>query len=75
MVDGYGRDERGEDFRGIYRDALSSFLQEFYISCRLGERGRVPSIRHDFQSRHWAAVGCLYCFYNIKVKKICGTSQ
>ena len=57
MVDGYGRDERGEDLRGIYRDALSSFWQEFYISCTLRERGRVPSIRHDFQSNHWAAVG------------------
>ena len=57
MVDGYRRDERGEDLRGIYSDALSSFWQGFYISCTLRERGRAPSIRHDFQSNHWAAVG------------------
>ena len=27
MVDGNGRDERGEDLKGIYRDDLSSFWQ------------------------------------------------
>lgn len=57
MVDGQGRDERGEDIRGIYRDALASFWQEFYISFSLGERGRVPFLRHDFQSEQWTAVG------------------
>ncbi|KAJ7352792.1 hypothetical protein OS493_033853 [Desmophyllum pertusum] len=57
MVDGQGNDERGEDVRGIYRDALSSFWQEFYMSCSLGERGRVPFLRHDFQADEWAAVG------------------
>ena len=56
MVDGHGKDERGEDLKGIYRDALSSFWQEFYVSCTLGERGRVPSIRHDFQSDTWTAI-------------------
>ena len=57
MVDRHGKDERGEDLKGIYRDALSSFWQEFYVSCTLGERGRVPSIRHDFQSDNWTAIG------------------
>lgn len=57
MVDQQGRDERGADVKGIYRDALSSFWQEFYISCTLGERGRVPFLRHDFQSEQWTAVG------------------
>lgn len=57
MVDRQGRDERGNDVRGIYRDALASFWKEFYISCTLGERGRVPFLRHDFQSEQWTAVG------------------
>ena len=57
MVDGQGKDERGVDEKGIYRDALSSFWNEFHISCTLGERGRVPCLRHDFQSEEWAAVG------------------
>lgn len=67
MVDGQGRDERGEDIRGIYRDALASFWQEFYISCSLGERGRVPFLRHDFQSEQWTAVGRIIVkgFYRI----------
>ena len=58
MVDGHGKDERGEDFKGIYQDTLSSFWQEFYVTCKLGERERVPSIiRHDFQGDTWTAVG------------------
>ena len=57
MVDGQGKDERGVDVKGIYRDALSIFWNEFHISCTLGERGRVPCLRHDFQSEEWAAVG------------------
>ena len=66
MVDGHGKDEIGEHLKGIYRDGLSSFWQEFYVSCTLGERGRVPSIRHDFQSDHWTALGVL----SSKVTKI-----
>jgi len=32
LVDGHGKEERGEDLKGIYPDALSSFWQDFYIS-------------------------------------------
>ncbi len=56
MVDEKGNDEKGFDSKGIYRDALSNFWQEFYNSCSLGEQGRVPLLRHDFQSHEWAAV-------------------
>ena len=48
MVDEKGNDEKGFDSKGIYRDALSNFWQEFYNSCSLGEWGRVPFLRHDF---------------------------
>lgn len=58
MVDSRGNDEMGEDVKGIYRDVLACFWQEFYISCTLGERERVPaSLRHDFQCNEWTAVG------------------
>lgn len=57
MVNGNGRDERGEDLKKIYCDALSSFWQDVYVSYTLGERGRVPFIRHDFLSEQWAALG------------------
>lgn len=57
MVDSRGNDEMGEDVKGIYRDVLACFWQEFYIACTLGERERVPSLRHDFQCNEWTAVG------------------
>ena len=56
MVDQRGQDERGEDVRGVYRDAIGCFWQEFYNSC-LGEEERVPNLRHDFQSSEWTAIG------------------
>jgi len=57
MVDVKGNDERGVDIGGVYRDAISCFWQEFYDSSTLGERERVPSLRHDFQSNEWSAIG------------------
>mgnify|MGYP001794375031 CR=1 FL=1 len=56
MVDVQGNAEKGVDWKGIYRDALANVWQEFYISCCLGERERVPFLRHDFQSDEWKAV-------------------
>lgn len=57
MIDTKGNDESGVDAGGIYRDAISCFWQEFNDSSTLGERERVPSLRHDFQSSEWSAVG------------------
>lgn len=56
MVDARGNDEMGLDAKGIYRDAISCFWQEFYNTCTLGERERVPALRHDFQLNEWTAV-------------------
>lgn len=42
---------------GVYRDAISCFWQEFNDSSTLGESERVPSLRHDFQSNEWSAIG------------------
>ncbi len=49
MVDSRGNDEMGLDLRGIYRDAISCFWQEFYNTRTIGERERVPALRHGFQ--------------------------
>ena len=57
MVDAKGNDERGVDAGGVYRDAISCFWQEFNDSSTLGERETVPSLRHDFQSNEWSAIG------------------
>ena len=57
MVDAKGNDERGVDVSGVYRDAISCFWQEFNDSSTLGERERVPTLRHDFQYSEWSAIG------------------
>ena len=57
MVDAKGYDERGVDIGGVFWDAISCFWQEFNDSSTLGERERVPSLRHDFQSNEWSAIG------------------
>ena len=57
MVDFHRNGEKGVDSGGIFRDTISNFWQEFYVSCCLGERGRVPFLRHNFQADEWKAVG------------------
>ncbi len=42
--------------RGIYHDAISCFWQEFYNTRTIGERERVPALRHDFQQNEWTPV-------------------
>jgi hypothetical protein len=56
MVDERGKEEAGIDTGGIYRDAIGCFWQEIYMSCTNGVDERVPSLRHDFQTREWSAV-------------------
>lgn len=57
MVDARGNDEMGEDEKGIYRDVIACFWQQFYFTCTMGERERVPTLRHDFQCEEWTSIG------------------
>ena len=57
IVDGRGEEEQGVHVGGVYRDAVALFWQEFNDSSTLGERERVPTLRHDFQSSEWSAIG------------------
>ena len=41
---------------------LSSFWGEFYTSFSIGFKQKVPTIRHDFQSKEWEAVGRAFVF-------------
>ena len=41
----------------VYHDAISCLWQEFNDSSTLGERERVSSLRHDFQSNECSAIG------------------
>ena len=55
MVDVRGQEERWVDVGGVYRDAIACFWQEFYDSSTLGERERVPALRHN--PSEWSAIG------------------
>jgi len=55
MVNEYGKDELGVDDGGVFRDALSAFWQEFFLSCTMEEQ--VPCLRHDYQFAEWESVG------------------
>ena len=60
MVDLRGQDELGVDFGGVYRDAIACFWQEFNDSSTLGERERIPALRHHFQSNEWSAIARIF---------------
>ena len=52
--------ERGEvekgDGRGVFRDVITEFWSQIFISAALGASEKVHTIRHDFQSGEWEAI-------------------
>ena len=42
---------------GVEREVYSLFWKQFANSVMIGERGRVPFIRHDHFIKEWEAVG------------------
>ena len=56
-----GDPEEGKG-QGLTREMLSSFWGEFYASFSIGFKRKVPTIRHDFQSKEWEAVGRAFVF-------------
>ena len=57
LVNSRGEEEEGDDFGGVFRDALSSFWVEFLKEHAVGESEMVPCIRHDFCLQDWQSVG------------------
>ena len=55
FIDSRGHEEKGSGI-GVVRDALSLFWKEVYDSLLIGEKERVPYIRHDYSRRDWEAV-------------------
>lgn len=51
-----GQLEAGEDFGGVFRDALSEFWNQFYEKCTVGTTVKVPYIRHDFGENEWSSI-------------------
>ena len=57
LVNSRGEEEEDDDFGGVFRDALSSFLAELLKGHVVGEREIVPCIRHNFSLQDWQSVG------------------
>ena len=55
LVNTFGRDEEGLG-SGPSREVFALFWKEAYNSLLLGERERVPYIRHDYTREKWEAI-------------------
>lgn len=63
-------DERGEieigDGVGVTRDVIATFWHQFFASASVGDKEKVPCIRHDYQKIEWEAIGRILV-YGFKV--------
>lgn len=60
MVLPNGETEHGEDFGGVFRDALSEFWESFYNDCTIGTNFKVPCLRHDMGCNEWKAIAKIF---------------
>ena len=56
MINERGKTEKGEGI-GVLREVFTLFWGEFSISMTIGERERVPFVRHDHFVDEWEAIG------------------
>ena len=56
LINERGNIEAGEGM-GVSREVYTLFWNEFAISMTIGERERVPFVRHDYFIEEWEAVG------------------
>lgn len=47
--------ENGEGI-GVTRDVITTFWHQFFAAASLGDKEKVPSIRHDYQKSEWKAI-------------------
>lgn len=55
VIDERGEMEEGEGI-GVMRDIIATFWQQLFASASLGDKEKVPCIRHDYQKSEWQAV-------------------
>ncbi len=41
---------------GVFRDALTTFWNQFFNSLAVGAQEKIPAIRHDYQKDEWEAI-------------------
>ena len=61
VVDERGKVEEGEG-QGVTRDIIATFWQQFFSSAAIGDKEKVPAIRHDYQKSEWEAIGRILVF-------------
>ena len=61
VIDEGGRMEEGQG-SGVTRDVIATFWQQLFAATTIGDRGKVPCIRHDLQKREWTAIGRVLVF-------------
>ena len=60
LVSSRGNVEEGDDFGGVFRDALSSFWAELLKGHATGESEMALCIKHDSSLQDWQSVGCIF---------------
>lgn len=61
LIDERGKIEEG-DGEGVTRDIIATFWQQFFSSAAIGDKEKVPAIRHDYQKSEWEAIGRILVF-------------
>ena len=61
VIDERGRLEEGEG-SGVTRDVITTFWQQIFAATSLGDKEKVPCIRHDFQKSEWVAIARVLVF-------------
>lgn len=61
VIDKRGRLEEGEG-AGVTRDVLTTFWQQIFAATSIGDKEKVPCIRHDFQKSEWKAIARVLVF-------------
>ena len=56
VIDERGKVEEG-DGEGVTRDIIATFWQQFFSAAAIGDKEKVPAIRHDYQKSEWEAIG------------------
>ena len=69
FISNSGKEEEGKG-AGVFRDALSTFWNQFFNSLSVGAQEKFPAIRHDYQRGEWEAIARILVYGYMKEKYI-----
>lgn len=67
FISNSGKEEEGKG-AGVFRDALSTFWNQFFNSLSVGGQEKVPALRHDYQRGEWEAIARILVYGYMKEK-------